>query len=241
MFFFCSDMRTASSPRTAPPDPADVRTGELAAMLRELSEIGMDLARSLREAVRDQVEAARAAGEPAPAVTSEAGLTFSRIARGVRLTVALERALYEPPKGAGSAKDRDMAAQIAGAAQRLRRKLWVVAGGHEVKTWVEKTIETQATGEREAERLKAELNEKLADEDEIRPLLGLPVGEMIARVCRDLGLEPNEQLWAHEPWAIEEAAERAAAGTRPPAHGAANDAGADAEMPRPSRVEHGPP
>jgi len=142
-------------------------------------------------------------------MSNEAGLTFGRIARSVRLTAALERSLHQPPKvcgrGGGRDANADMSAQIADAAQRLRRKLWAVAGGADVRATVEKTIETQAEG-REAERLRAELNEKLADEDETRALMGLPIREMIERVCEDLGLAPDPGLWEREPWAIEERA-----------------------------------
>lgn len=68
-------------------DAADRRARQLGA-LAELGEIGMQIARALR----DQVVASAAAGPEAPRTLPgfDPGLAFSRVARAVRLTFALE-------------------------------------------------------------------------------------------------------------------------------------------------------
>jgi hypothetical protein len=65
-------------------DPSSDRAERRLRILQELAEIGMDLAR----AVRTRALALAAKADPAAAV--DLGLSFSRIARAVRQTVALE-------------------------------------------------------------------------------------------------------------------------------------------------------
>lgn len=72
---------------------AEARTGRCLAMLQELAEIGMQMARAVRD------EALRGAGAdedaptsppPSPFGGADLGLVYSRIARVVRQTLALE-------------------------------------------------------------------------------------------------------------------------------------------------------
>ena len=78
------------------------RTERHSSVLRELAEIGMDLARALRTHAVAEPDAARAA---------DVGLVFSRVSRAIRQTVALEARLDA---------DRETRAERAQAAQSVR-------------------------------------------------------------------------------------------------------------------------
>jgi hypothetical protein len=81
-------------------DPADARAGRRLRMLEELAEIGMDMARALRRQALAQAELQDigeragvteiAGGVVTLSVKGDLGLAFSRVARAVRLTLAME-------------------------------------------------------------------------------------------------------------------------------------------------------
>ena len=52
------------------------------------------------------------------------------------------------------------------------------------------------------------LDERLSDPKDKDDFTDLPISELIARVCRDLGMIPDWSLWEEEDWAIEEAEAR---------------------------------
>jgi len=58
------------------------------------------------------------------------------------------------------------------------------------------------------ERLKAELKERLEEEDPDEVFFNRthwPIGEAIALICQDLGLDPDWDRWENRPWARQEA------------------------------------
>ncbi len=131
-------------------------------------------ANSLGEAVAggqaiDVANAAMAASVPR---TELLALAHDRLARSVRRSVALLRRIEAGWPRAGSARDRadDRAAMV-------RRQ---VARG------VGEAIRHQADGEA-AERLFDELAERL-DELDLAETGAMPVAEVIAKICRELGL-----------------------------------------------------
>jgi hypothetical protein len=87
---------SATPSPTVPPDSRRARAEERLAMLRELSEIGMQAARALGRRMAETLEApaadapaADAASPPGPDLTPQ----LSRVARMVRMTLALEARL----------------------------------------------------------------------------------------------------------------------------------------------------
>jgi hypothetical protein len=48
----------------------------------------------------------------------------------------------------------------------------------------------------------ADLDERLEDADD-RDFVDRPIGELVAGICRDLGVTPDWSLWEDESWAIE--------------------------------------
>lgn len=62
----------------------------------------------------------------------------------------------------------------------------------------------------EVERLMDEALERLEDEDLYGEIVTRPMGELVAALCRDLGLDPDWASLAQEPWALAEIASGAA-------------------------------
>ena len=155
-------------------------------VLEELAEIGMQLARAVRD------EALEAPTERA----AELALTFSRVARAVRQTVALEARLA-----------RDAETQAQDAADRRERR---AAGERfdlirrrkaQVRDVVERAIETDPA-DNDRERLLDDLYERLEDDLYDADFAEQPVGELIARICKDLGVAVDPGLWADEAWGL---------------------------------------
>jgi hypothetical protein len=131
------------------------------ALLQELAEIGMSLVRGL-------------AAEP---VSPEVALTFARISRAVRQTVALEARLEQEAAGIRRA-------------QGAQRK-------HQAQRHVERILVAEAS-EADADDLLADLYERLADEDDC-DFADKPLGEIVARICADLGVTFDPEVWQDEP------------------------------------------
>jgi hypothetical protein len=167
------------------------RTEQRLAMLRELSEIGMRLARGVE----------RQAETPETA-SGDLGLAFSRIARAVRQTLALEARL-KGEREARVQEERAMRDQQLARATRSsigrRSKL--------VRRAVGQAIEADA-GEHDFEQLFDDLDERLADRED-DDFLDRPVSELVARICKDLGVTVDWSLWKDEDWALAESAARA--------------------------------
>lgn len=133
-------------------------------------------------------------------------MAHSRIARAVRLTVALQSKVMKEAlaleQGVGEAKASKAEARpiLAPAdpdpAHERRRRIDRV---------VRRVIEAEEDDEDEVERLSGEAWERLEDEDVYGDVLARPMGEIVARVCEDLGLSPDWTRLAKEAWAVEEA------------------------------------
>ncbi len=117
--------------------------------------------------VRDEAKEGQAA---------EAAVAFDRVARAVRRTVRLKQWLDQPVPG------RDAGARVAARVQIIRA--------------VEDTIDRRV-GEAEAEPLHAELLERLDGLDVEDDIGRRPVGEIVAEICRDLGVGnlPGVRPW----------------------------------------------
>ena len=190
------------SPPPSEMDPDDVREARFArygVALEELVEIGMDLARELRRQVLEPVE--DDPGRGTPARIAEVSLSFSRIAKAVRMTVALDKKLHEAPAsvstGSAAAIEQRVraelyereAAEAPVIARDIGRKLWRMAGKPMIRYAIELAIETEHEGE-ERERLLAELDARLEAEDSEEQRLYGPgqYQELLQRICQDLGL-----------------------------------------------------
>jgi hypothetical protein len=169
------------SPDHQPDESAEARTARHLRGLAELGEIGLELARLVRRKAVEQAEAS-----PDGAVDEHLGLVFARIARAVRQTFALEARLGEESRKAAAAETRRHVE---------RRKT-------RVRTAVERVLDAEAD-QSDAENLFYDLTERLETDYEDADFTDRPVGELVARICRDLGVTPDWSLWQDEDWAIE--------------------------------------
>jgi hypothetical protein len=212
----------AAQPTSEASDPAAARIERHLRALAELAEIGMDLAREVRRQALDPSEQAPPAADLA--------LTFSRIARAVRQTVALEARLAEPPQP-DHAKRPPLS--VSDRWRSMRRK-------REVKEIVSAVIDAEV-GEYDVEGLYDDLNERLDDGDEEADFADRPIGELVARICRDLGVTLDWSLFEDEDWAI------AAKSSSPPGEaergegGERGDAGFASTTPGPAMTHPPPP
>jgi hypothetical protein len=146
-------------------------------VLAELAEIGMALARTL---------------PGSDAVKCDMGLAYSRLSRSIRQTIALEARI-----------DADERARAAGIVVEAAQK-WE-AREDRIEGVVTRIIRAEAADNGDAERLLDEMCEHLEDEDVYDDYSRRPTGEIIALICKDLGLEPDWSRWEGRDWAVEAA------------------------------------
>jgi hypothetical protein len=182
------------------PDPAEERA-------RAFRERQIERLDRMAEAGMEMIEAlvAQAKGSGLQVVDGDVGLAFSRVSRAVRMAVLLQEQLIEGP-GAGKA------ANAANEPQKIiygwinewdEREL----GRRERVGQIVEDIAEKAHGDAEAaERLGREAAERLERDDIYGDVLERPVSEVVADICRDLGLDPDWDGLFARPWARNEIA-----------------------------------
>jgi hypothetical protein len=113
----------------------------------------------------------QATAEVAPEPMADAAVAYERIARSIRRTIALARRLDEPVKAEAA---REPGQRRAAARARIRSE-------------VEAAIEQEAEGA-DADDLREDLRDRIDGPDADDELDQRPVEEIIAEICRDLGL-----------------------------------------------------
>jgi hypothetical protein len=228
-------MSTASPAPSTPDEPDAARAWERAlldrqlAALDRLAEMGMAIA----AAVERRVTAEAVEGEPAAAL-HHAAMDFARASRAVRMTFALQSRLIAEFKGEGRAPSgRAPSAREAWEAAReeAARKLSEMSSEeidrlvlgpdwppppewqrrHQVLRIVRNdVILAGGPGARrvpEIERLEHEAKERIERDDIALDILNRPIGEIVAIICRDIGLEPDWDAIAETEWAKAEIAD----------------------------------
>jgi hypothetical protein len=204
-----------ASPISSDPQPPD-RAAERFAMLRELADIGMEIARALQNEVRARAEPLEAA-EP-PQSVAELGLAFSRVSRAVRQTLALEAQLeegrLERRRAAEAAEEANAQAnsEMAERGARVKAKLMQVLHPDRERDhrWDDDWFEDLSDGP-DAERGEGFMADR-------------PAADVVAGVCGDLGLERDLSAWTDE---------NGAASAGPDASGAASPPHPDDARSRP--------
>jgi hypothetical protein len=141
--------------------------------------------------------------------TTDLGLAFTRAARAVRQTVAMEAKYDEERRARETRTLAEEAARLAEIAEQKAQREAYAEGRAQlhkkntVRHAVERAIETDAA-ESDVEHLLVDLVERMPQLDDDPGLLDLPIGALAIRFCRQMGWEPDPRLWEDEPWAIEE-------------------------------------
>jgi len=202
-------------------------------MLVDLGDMGMVLARNLVRRVTAETEAAEAQEEAAPPQRGPAidpALSFTRISRAVRLTIALEARMrreieagvFGPANddglkyGAPGDDDDDPPASGPLDYEAIKQRHAALfdhgafkrRNDYDIRRAVDETIEASSDDPDEVERLRGELKERLEEDEVFEERVGWPIGEAIALICQDLGLDhPDWDRLKTRAWAIKEAAE----------------------------------
>ncbi len=194
-------------------------------VLHGLIDIGADLARLLHQQATPPAQAPQQGRDPQPTPPpAEDALptitaAFDRIARAVRRCIALARSLTEPAQPAN-----DPARHRAAARKRIIR---------EVEDAIGRTVNE---GDR-ADRLNAELHDRLDAPDLDDEIINGPIADIITQIRRDLGLAslPGDLSWKRRtPEDIRQLCARAAAPTP------ARQPGAGPQGPRHDTVQRSP-
>jgi hypothetical protein len=176
----------ASDIQTAGPDHwARSLYEQQVAVLGQFAETGLAIALSIGRQVK-------AAEEAAGDVPERAIIDFARVSRSVRLTLMLQARLikeliaFDNKVALDTAWDhgqrtRDRKAQAEGIMERI------IGRAHDDPETIESLI--------------WETSERLDREDLYGPLLSHPVSELVAMICKDLGLDPDWSRLAREAWA----------------------------------------
>jgi hypothetical protein len=161
-------------------------------MLNQLAQIGMSLAEATERLALAQVDAAIAslgapdgasAGALPGAFRADPGLTYARVARAVRLTLMLQTRLLKELPALGRAETLAKSAQEDARRDRAHRLAI-------------RAIKVEHDDEDVVEHLSDEAWERLRDEDLSDDISGRPMGEVVARICADLGLSLDWTAWA---------------------------------------------
>jgi hypothetical protein len=152
-----------------------------AAILGELAQFGLDLARKLH---------GQGMAAETPEETAELARAFHSVARTVRQTLALEARLMRDAKrqeredrneAEGRERLEAYAAEQAAHAPYAARKSRIVAV-------IDRILATEYEDEDEAERLSDEIADRLGEDACVAGFLDQPIDEQIAGLCRDFGL-----------------------------------------------------
>jgi hypothetical protein len=198
--FVLSDTPHTSAPNAAgPSDPEDwTRPFEMRQlqMLGDLAEVGLEVARAIERRTRE-------AG-PEEDLTRLA-LAYSRAARAVRLSAMLQSRLIKDIKADAQAAAKARTEAAKAEAERAAEHEPAYRCKSRVENIVYRVAGAGHPGDAPAvARVIREAGERLDDEDLYGDLLERPLSEIVARICRDLGLEPDWGELAQEWWAAQE-------------------------------------
>lgn len=192
------------SVQPAPPSVAErarAMVEEQIGWLSRLAEVGVLMAEAA-----GRLALAKAPEPAADADQGELAQAYTKIARAVRLTVALRAralkewvALEQAGAEAWAAQEKAAAKARAGAeAAPLNERR------DRIDRIVRRAIKAERTRESEIEDLSREAWERLTDEDICGDIMDRPMGEVVAALCEGLGLTPDWAAMADEAWAAQE-------------------------------------
>ena len=199
-----SGARTESCAQNSPGARPEALAQRHQRIVQSLTDMALELAEAARAQALDEIAEARARKEAAvtPVIAgkatpgADAMLAFARMSRAARQAMALEARLEQEQL---QRAERRAAADtvVASAAEEESR----YQAERQLKRTVEQALETQVAAS-DARQLREDVRERLDDPDEWEDLADRPVGEIIARLCRDLDITPDCARWAGEEWFV---------------------------------------
>jgi hypothetical protein len=172
---FCRFMTEAANP-----DPDHDLLARQIAILGELAEAGLRIALAVEcEATADTETKA-----------SDCALAYGRVAKAIRLTLMLQADLIK------ALRQHDQNTTFRAQAARSER---VRQQKSDLADIVERIVRREGLDAEQAERLRTEARERLDHEDLHGDILSRPLSELIAAICKDLGLEPDWPLAENSP------------------------------------------
>src|SRR5665213_2604345 len=155
--------------------------------------------------------AAQVAGTGPQVVEGDVALAYSRFSRAVRQGILLQTHLLAEPEEKPAKADAK-AAKGKGEPEEIT-VTWLEAEGsrregrrERVAQIVERMARTDGQPEETVERLYREAAERLEQIDIYGDPAFRPISELVAEICRDLGLKPDWAVLATHPWARKEIA-----------------------------------
>jgi hypothetical protein len=171
----------------APADGARFMAERQLARLDRLAEAGMEMIEALT---------AQAKGTGPKVVEGDLALAFSRVSRAVRMAVLLHEELTP------GREDLQAAAQEAAPEAAKQAEARKAAHRDRAVRIVRRVAKDHCQREPFAVSVIAkEAAERLDDDDIYGLVASRPVGELVALICRDFGLEPDWDALAGEAWA----------------------------------------
>ncbi len=147
--------------------------------LDRLADLGLEIVQAL---------AAQAKGTGPQVVEGDVALAYERLARGVRMAVMLQSRLTEDARGARETAADPAAARKDAVARVVKRV-------------------AEADGRLDGFQMswaRREARERLEHDDIYGQVMSQPVSDLVAAICRDLGLTPDWARLAAEAWAQDE-------------------------------------
>ena len=200
----------AQSAAADAPDPRIARAEERLVMLRELAELGMQLARELTRIVAATPDSAEAAPDadacfmPAPSPRRgpriDPAADFARLSRAVRLTLALE-ATVEDRLDALRAGEMDSAAEDRDQPWVCHRPFpgdYSTSQRNKVRDAIFNIVDRDVTDLHQARDILETCHERLTESERYDAFGRLPLREAVETICEDLRFQPDWSLWTDE-------------------------------------------
>ena len=191
LFMFCSQMSEPATPpvQTTQSEALDATRliQDDLRMLGRLAQAGLNMAIALEH----QATGTLPEGAP-PVVQGDVGLAYDRVSRSVRMSLLLRSKLLEDLQALEEKAQEGVLPPDTARKARIERVVQRVARVKHGRPVVEQLIR--------------ETSERLDDDDVYGDVMTQPISQIVARLCQDLGLEPDWPRLAQEVWAREEIA-----------------------------------
>jgi hypothetical protein len=192
-------------------DTAVLRAERRLRMLEKLAQLEMELAEALqRQAIAAadptppaEPDAAEASGPgAAPGTAGDLSAAFARIARSLRLTLALQARAEEQLRALLAGEAAKVEVRRAEVTRRATEEARARSEHHrnEVERLVCEAAEREVEDEQALKSVLEALEERLADDEAYWDLDQMPLPEAVERLCADLELTPDWSRWQGEGW-----------------------------------------